>query len=127
MTFYRDWVCWLLLAAALACFAIGLWPRWSDGVDPENGDKVSEFRLGLWDSPVYASVHREYLRTTTDERGTWTSRGGFKWEAGVRWLAWSWLVVAAGFVCLGLLSWRREALAGKKVPPDEPSTRRAGG
>jgi hypothetical protein len=119
MPFWRDGVAWLLLVAALGCFVVGGYPQWSESVDPATGDKLSEFRMGLWSSPVYESVHREYDRTRkqTDERGTTESRHlGFEWRAGPRWLAWSWLVVALGFVCLSLLYWRREAVAGAEKP-----------
>ena len=48
MRLWRDWLSWLLLAVALGCLVAGGFPRWSGGVDPATGDKVTELRLGLF-------------------------------------------------------------------------------
>jgi len=102
MTFLRDWACWLLLALAIGCFVIGVFPQWSEWIDPANGDKVSELRLGLWFSPSYEEVRREHLAP---------GRGRFDATFGPRWLSWSCLVILIGFVCLGLIRWRLEQTA----------------
>lgn len=49
----RDWVAWCLLAAAVGCLGVALFPQWDAWVDPATGDRVSERRLGLWFSPVH--------------------------------------------------------------------------
>src|SRR6516165_9312428 len=61
MSFWRDWVSWLLLALAIACFGVGAFPQRSEWIDPANGDQVSEWRCGLWFSPSYQHVRRDHL------------------------------------------------------------------
>ncbi len=51
MTFWRDWVSWILPVLAVGCVVVGGFPQWSEWVDPANGDKVSERGHGLWFSP----------------------------------------------------------------------------
>jgi hypothetical protein len=76
MWFLRDWACWLLLALALGCFAIGVFPQWTEWIDPANGDKVSAWQFGLGFSPSYEYVRRDHLDLA---RG-----GGFEIKSGPR-------------------------------------------
>lgn len=101
MTFWRDWVCWFLFAVAVGCFLVGAFPQWSEWVDPANGDKISEWRCGLWFSPSYQYVHRD------------RSSGGFDTQFGLNWLSWSSLLLLIGFGGLGMIRLRLE----KSVPP----------
>jgi hypothetical protein len=98
MPFSRDWISWLLLAVALTCLVVGVFPQWSEWVDPLNGDRVSERRLGLWFSPVHQSVRREH------------PQGGFTWEAGPNWVSWSSLLLVAGLVGFEMFRGRRRNL-----------------
>src|SRR5437588_9664299 len=107
MTFWRDRVSWLLLGSAVACLAVGAFPWWTEGVDPANGDKVSECRLGLWSSPLYQHVRRDYRHVVG---GTVT--GGYRIESRPNWVSWSSLVILIGLSSLALLRWRRAAVAG---------------
>lgn len=95
----RDWVSWGLLAAAVGCLGVGLFPRWDEWADPATGDRVSERRLGLWSSPAHQTVRREH------------PDGGFAWRAGVNWLSWSSLLVVAGVVCFEVFRQRRVRVA----------------
>jgi hypothetical protein len=114
MTLGRDRVSWLLLGSTVACFAVGAFPRWSEGVDPVSGDKVSECRLGFWSSPLYQHVRRDYRHVAG---GMVT--GGYRIESRPNWVSWSSLVILIGLSGLALLRWRRTAVAD---PPDaEPS------
>jgi len=115
MAFWRDWVSWLLIAVAVGCFVAGGFPQWSERVDPTTGDKVHELRLGLWFSPAYERVHREYDRTQSwnDERGFGESRDlGWETQSIINWLSWSSLAVVVGIGSLVILCWRRKAFAG---------------
>jgi hypothetical protein len=107
MMFWRDWVSWLLLALALACFVIGAFPQGSEWVDPANGDQVSAYRLGFWFSPVYQYVRRDHRQVVG---GALTA--GYTIESGPNWLSWSSLVILIGLGSLGILRWRRTAVAG---------------
>jgi hypothetical protein len=115
MSFRRDWVSWLLIAVALGCFVAGGFPRWSEGVDPGTGDQVKELRLGLWFSPAYERVRREYDRSQAwnDARGIGESRH-FGWEtrSTINWLSWSSLALVIGLGGLVILTGRRKAIAG---------------
>jgi hypothetical protein len=95
---WRDWISWLLLVLAIACFVAGFFPQWSEWIDPITGDKVSERRHGLWFSPSYEHVRRDHVA-----RG-----GGFDTRSGANWLSWSWLLIVVGCGCLGIMRWRRE-------------------
>jgi hypothetical protein len=103
MTFWRDWISWLLIAFALGCFVVGLFPQWSDWVDPASGDKVSERRHGFWFSPSYLYTHRELVQ------------GGFTAKGTVNWLSWSSLVILIGVGSLQIVHWRRNASAGEQA------------
>jgi hypothetical protein len=107
MTFWRDPVSWLLLALAIACLVIGAFPQWSEWVDPAQGDKVSECRLGFWFSPVYQQVRRDHRQVVGG-----TLKVGYSIESGPNWLSWSTLVILIGLGSLGILRWRRNAVAG---------------
>ena len=48
MKLWRDPVSWLLLAGSVGCFVVAAFPQWGEWVDPQNGDRVSERRHGLW-------------------------------------------------------------------------------
>ena len=110
MRFLRDWACWLLLVVAIGCFVIGAFPQGSEWIDPANGDKVSEWRYGLWFSPSYQYVQRDHLDLP---------RGGeFDATFGPRWLSWSSLVILTGFVGLGVIRWRLEQTARPKGQTD---------
>src|SRR5262249_22029480 len=116
MTFWRDWVSWLLIAVALGWFVAGGLPRWSERVDPPTGDKITELKLGLWFSPAYEQVRREYDRVHAweDERGSGTSRNiGWEAQSIINWLSWSSLAIVMGLGSLVMLSWRRNAVAGQ--------------
>src|SRR5438876_640048 len=95
--FWRDWVSWLLIGLAIGCFVIGGFPQWSDWVDPANGDKVSEWRLGFWSSPVYQYVYRD------------RAQGGFNKHFGLDWFSWSSLIIVIGICSLEMCRWRRSA------------------
>jgi hypothetical protein len=62
MTLRAVWVRWLLVVFAIGCFVVGLLPRSSEWVDPATGDKVSERRVGVWFSPLYHRVDREFAQ-----------------------------------------------------------------
>jgi hypothetical protein len=98
MTFRRDWACWLLLTLGIACIGAGVFPQWHEWTDPENGDRVSERRHGLWSSPSYQHVRRDHVA-----RG-----GGFDMESGLHWLSWSFLLIVVGVACLEMMRWRLE-------------------
>jgi hypothetical protein len=106
MTFWHDRVSWFLLALAIASFVVGAFPQWSDWVDAANGNKVSECRLGFWFSPLYQHVRRDHHQVIGD-----TVKGGYTIESGVNWLSWSSLVILIGLGSLGILRWRRDAVA----------------
>ncbi len=125
MSFWRDWVSWLLVVLAIACFVVGAFPQWSEWVDPANGDKVSECRLGFWSSPVYQDVQRDFRPVVVGQlevghkielgveqvvgvQVEWKTAG----ESGPNWLSWSSLVILIGLGSLGILRWRRNAVAG---------------
>jgi hypothetical protein len=101
----RDLLSWGLIALTVGCFVIGLFPQWNDFVDPENGDKVSEWRLGIWSSPAYYYEHREI------------ANGGFKTESGVNLLSWSVLLIVGGAFSFENLRWRRFALRRRQEMP----------
>jgi hypothetical protein len=125
MRLWRDWVSWLLLAVALGCFVAGGFPRRGEGVDPATGDKVTELRLGLWSSPAYEQVWREYDRSHAwdDERGSGKSRQlGWERRSTINWLSWSSLALAIGLGSLVMLSRRRNALAGHHEQKPEVPT-----
>ena len=107
MTFWRDWVSWLLLALAIACFVVGAFPQWSEWVDPANGDKVSEYRFGFWFSPVYQHLRRDHRQVVGGQL-----EAGYTIESGPNWLSWSSLLILMGLGSLGILRWRRNAVAG---------------
>jgi hypothetical protein len=107
MTFWHDRVSWLLLGLAVACFLVGAFPQRSEWVDPANGDQVSEYRLGLWFSPVYQHVRRDHRQVVGG-----ALQGGYTIESGPNWLSWSSLVILIGLGSLGALRWRRDAVAG---------------
>jgi hypothetical protein len=115
MTFWRDWVSWLLIAVAAGCFVAGGLPQWSEGVDPATGDKLNELRVGFWFSPAYEHVRREYDHSPAqnDERGPGKSRTfGWETQSGINWVSWSSLALVIGLGSLVSLNWRRQALAG---------------
>ena len=107
MTFWHDRVSWLLLGLAIACFLVGAFPQWSEWVDPANGDQVSEYRLGFWFSPVYQHVRRDHRQVVGG-----ALKAGYTIESGPNWLSWSSLVILIGLGSLGILRWRRDAVAG---------------
>jgi len=107
MTFWHDRVSWLLLALAIACFVVGAFPQWSESVDPANGDKVCEYRLGFWFSPMYQHVRRDHRQVVGG-----ALKGGYSIESGTNWLSWSSLMILIGLGSLGILRWRRDAVAG---------------
>jgi hypothetical protein len=122
MRFWRDWVSWLLLAVALGCFVAGGFPQWSEGVDPATGDQVKELRLGLWFSPAYEQVRREYDRSQgwDDERRVGASRHlGWETRSIINWLSWSSLALVIGLGSLVLLPGRSKAIAGHQDPKPE--------
>jgi hypothetical protein len=96
----RDWVTWCLLAAALGCLGVAVFPQWDEWVDPATGDRVSEQRLGLWFSPVHQTIRRE------------PPEGGFNWRGGVNWLSWSSLLVVVGVVCFEAFRQRLRGAGG---------------
>ena len=100
MSLRRDWISWLLIALAVACVVVAAFPQWDDWVDPENGDKVSERRHGLWFSPIYQHVHRE------------RAHGGFRTNTGFTGWSWTWLVILLGAVSWEIFRWRRKGFAG---------------
>jgi len=115
MRLWRDWVSWLFIAVAVACFVAGGFPWWSERVDLPTGDKITELQLGLWFSPAYERVQREYNRSHTwnDERGSGVSRNlGWEAQSIINWLSWSSLAIVVGLGSLVMLSWRRNAVAG---------------
>jgi len=107
MAFWRERVCWLLLALAIACFVVGAFPQWNEWVDPANGDNVSEYRLGFWFSPVYQHVRRDHRQVVGG-----ALEAGYTIESGRNWLSWSSLVILIGLGSFGILRWRRNAVAG---------------
>ena len=107
MRFWQDRVSCLLLGLAIACFLVGAFPQWSEWVDPANGDQVSEYRLGFWFSPVYQHVRRDHRQVVGG-----ALQGGYTIESGPNWLSWSSLVILIGLGSLGILRWRRDAVAG---------------
>ena len=107
MAFWRERVCWLLLALAIACFVVGAFPQWSEWVDPANGDQVSKYRLGFWFSPVYEHVRRVHRQVVGG-----ALEGEYTIESRPNWLSWSSLVILIGLGSLGILRWRRDAVAG---------------
>jgi hypothetical protein len=115
MTFWRDWVSWLLIAVAVGCFVAGGFPQWSEWVDPATGDKVNELRLGLWFSPAYEHVRRDIDRSDAwnDQRGSGVTRHlSWKTQSTINWLSWSSLAVVIGLGSLVILRERRKTLAG---------------
>jgi hypothetical protein len=95
-----DWIGLVLVAIAIGCFVVGALPRWSDWVDPANGDKISEWRTGFWSSPSFEYLHREY------------ASGGFETRSGLKWLSWSSLVILMGIVSWAVFLVRREEMSG---------------
>ena len=125
MTFWRDWVSWLLLAVALGCLVAGGFPRWSERVDLPTGDKITELQLGLWFSPAYERVQRQYDRSHAwkDERGSGVSRKlGWEAQSIINWLSWSSLALVVGLGSLVMLSWRRNAVASHHEQKPEVPT-----
>jgi hypothetical protein len=114
MTFWRDWVSWLLIAVAVGCFVAGGFPQWSERVEPATGGKVNELRLGLWFSPAYEHVRRDYgSHAWDDQRGVGEPRHfGWETQSVINWLSWSTLAVVIGLGSLVILRWRRKAFAG---------------
>jgi hypothetical protein len=108
MPLVRDWVTWCLLAVAVACLAVGLFPRWADGVDPATGDRLHGWKLGLWASPSFEYVRRE------------TQRGGFTIEWGINFISWSCLLVVVGWGCLEMSRWRRRSARSTTPPSLQP-------
>jgi hypothetical protein len=91
MTLRAAWVRWLLVVFAIGCFVVGLLPRSNEWVDPVTGDKVSERRVGVWFSPLYHRVDREFVQ------------GGVRsGEIGINWLCLSSLVSFIGVVSVAI-------------------------
>jgi hypothetical protein len=126
VTSWRDSISWLLIAVALGCFVAGAFPRWSERVDPATGDKFTELRLGLWFSPAYEQVRRDYDRSHAwdDQRGVGESRHrGWETHAHINWLSWSSFAVVIGLGSLMILRRRREAFGGHQDQKPEAQTR----
>lgn len=96
----RDWLAWCLLAVAVSCLGVALFPHWDEWVDPATGDRVTERRLGLWASPLHQSERHE------------PPQGGFTWRGGVNWLSWSSLLVVAGVVSFKVFRQRLRGAGG---------------
>lgn len=115
MTFWRDWGLWLLIVVASACFIAGGFPHWSAGVDPATGDKISELKLGLWFSPAYEQVRRDYDRSPTGKQeGASGQSRRFGWQArsSINWLSWSSLALVIGLASLAAIQRRVHTLSG---------------
>jgi hypothetical protein len=122
MTFWRDWLSWLLIAVAIGCFVAGGFPHWTETVDPATGDRVKELRVGLWFSPVYQHIQRDIERSRTwrDERGFGESgQVGFETHSTIIWVSWSSLALVLGLGGLVFLQRRRSALGGQHVQQSE--------
>ena len=78
-----------MLAMAIFCFVVSFLPYGGSHIDPNTGEKVTEWSVGLPFSPLW-----EYVRRDT--------ASGMKVEMGIRFLSWSWLPFLAGSFWLKL-------------------------
>lgn len=77
----------VLLVIAVACLVAGLFPGRNKYTDGETDENVTEWRIGLKPSPLWAYQHRE-------------SPTGFKSEGGFHLFSLSTVLVAVGIGCL---------------------------
>ena len=98
-----------LLALAIFCFVLSFLPYGGSHIDPNTGDKITEWSVGLPFSPLW-----KYLRRDTAT--------GMQVEMGIRFLSWSWLPVFAGSLCLKLRCHYGQMLVND---PDDDSSGRS--
>jgi hypothetical protein len=91
MTIRAVWFRWLIVVFAIGCFVIALFPQSSEWVDPAAGEPVSEFRVGVWFSPLYYRARREF------------ARGGLKsYRDSLNWLSLSSLLIVIGVTSVAI-------------------------
>jgi hypothetical protein len=118
MSLGRNWVSWFLLVLSLGCLTAALFPQWNEWVDPTNGDRVREHRLGLAFSPLHQTIERL------------PAQGGFGgFSVRFAYVSWSGLLLVVGlfagaYACEGFL--RRRRIVASNPPNSAVTNSRLG-